>query len=54
MNEEEGLLEFDETAFPLLTQMFQTKQPFDSLWNTALRWHTSNELWLNGKRRKNV
>nr|XP_026696681.1 dynein heavy chain 3, axonemal [Ciona intestinalis] len=48
INEEERLLEFEESSFPILQSMFQFKQPYDNLWNTALQWHTKNELWMNG------
>ncbi|XP_076804189.1 dynein axonemal heavy chain 3-like isoform X1 [Clavelina lepadiformis] len=48
INTEERLLEFEESAFPILQAMFQFKQPYDSLWNTALQWHVKNETWMNG------
>ena len=36
INREESLLDFDETQFPLLQTMFQTKDPYDKLWTTAI------------------
>ncbi|XP_039273758.2 dynein axonemal heavy chain 3-like isoform X3 [Styela clava] len=48
INEEERLLEFEESSFPVLQSMFQFKQPYDNLWNTALQWNNKNETWLNG------
>lgn len=34
----------------MLQAMFQFKQPYDNLWNTALQWNNKNESWLNGER----
>ncbi|XP_072168572.1 dynein axonemal heavy chain 3-like [Diadema setosum] len=48
LNKEEELLEWQPSQFPQLQQMFQNKQPYDSLWNTALNFHTKYEEWLNG------
>lgn len=45
---EEKLLEFEESTFPMLQHMFQFKQPYESLWNTALQWTNKFEAWMNG------
>ena len=49
LNTEEELLEWQPSQFPQLQQMFVNKQPYDSLWNTALNFHTKYEEWLNGE-----
>lgn len=49
LNVEEELLEWQPSQFPQLQQMFVNKQPYDSLWNTALNFHTKYEEWLNGE-----
>ena len=48
INREEALLEFEETQFPLLQTMFQTIDPYDKLWNTALNFTVKNEDWTHG------
>ncbi|XP_070580768.1 dynein axonemal heavy chain 3-like [Ptychodera flava] len=48
INKEEELLEWEPTQFPILQSMFQLKLPYDQLWNTALKFHTSYEVWMNG------
>ncbi|XP_033109939.1 dynein heavy chain 3, axonemal-like isoform X2 [Anneissia japonica] len=48
LNKEEELLEWEPTRFPILAGMFAAKAPYDSLWNTALDFHTQYETWLNG------
>jgi len=48
INREEALLDFDETQFPLLQTMFQTKDPYDKLWTTALNFTVKNEEWMHG------
>lgn len=49
INEEETLLEWEESAFPLLQVMFQSKEPYDKLWNTALLFSTKSDEWQNGE-----
>ena len=49
INREEALLDFDETAFPLLQAMFQAKDPYDKLWTTALNFTLKSDEWLNGQ-----
>ena len=49
INEEERLLEFEQSFFPNLQTMFQMKEPYERLWNTAYQFHQKHELWLNGR-----
>lgn len=48
INKEEELLEWEASQFPILSVMYQLKQPYDQLWNTALEFHTQSETWMNG------
>ena len=43
-----GLLEWEESKFPLLSQMFAAKDPYEKLWNNALNFTIKSEQWLNG------
>lgn len=49
INIEEKLLEFEQTAFPQVQVMFQTKDPYDKLWRTAYSFTQKHEKWLHGK-----
>lgn len=49
INKEEELLEWEPSQFPILSVMYQLKQPYDQLWNTALEFHTQSEIWMNGE-----
>ena len=49
INKEEALLEWEQSQFPLLQHMFQIKEPYDKLWNTALSFSTKSEEWMNGE-----
>ena len=48
INREESMLEWEPSVFPMLQLMFQAKEPYDKLWNTALNFSNKNEEWLNG------
>ena len=48
INEEERLLEWEQSFFPQLNQMLQLKEPYDKLWNTAWAFHQKHENWMNG------
>lgn len=48
INEEERLLEWEQSYFPQLNTMFQLKEPYDKLWNTAWTFHQKHENWMNG------
>ena len=49
INRDEAFLGFQETPFPIVQQMFLTKDPYDKLWNTALQFTLKNEEWTNGE-----
>ena len=48
INEEERLLEWEQSMFPQLQTMFQLKEPYDKLWNTAWSFNQKHEAWMNG------
>ena len=48
INEEEALLEWEQSTFPQLQQIFSLKEPYEKLWNTAYSFHQKHEKWLNG------
>ncbi|XP_037391966.1 dynein heavy chain 3, axonemal [Pygocentrus nattereri] len=48
INKEESLLEREQSQFPLLQSLMLSKQPYDQLWNTALSFHSSSDVWMNG------
>jgi len=49
INNEEKLLEFEQTAFPQLQAMFVSKEPYDKLWRTAHNFTQKHDKWLNGE-----
>ena len=48
INEEERLLEWEQSMFPQLQTMFQLKEPYDKLWTTAWTFNQKHEAWMNG------
>ncbi|KAF6029438.1 DNAH3 [Bugula neritina] len=48
INMEEKLLEFEQTAFPQVQAMFQSKDPYDKLWRTAYSFTQKHEKWQHG------
>ncbi|XP_046326217.1 dynein axonemal heavy chain 3-like [Haliotis rufescens] len=48
INEEERLLEWEQSAFPILHQMFQMKEPYEKLWNTAYNFTQRHDTWTHG------
>ncbi|KAK6187847.1 hypothetical protein SNE40_005782 [Patella caerulea] len=48
VNEEERLLEWEQSSFPDLQLMFTMKEPYEKLWNTAYTFHQKHETWMNG------
>lgn len=54
INMEEKLLEFEQTAFPQLQQMFMAKEPYDKLWRTAYAFTQKHDKWLHGETFSNV
>ena len=49
INEEQSLLSWEMTKFPLLQSMVFLKEPYDHLWHTTYDFHQKYELWYNGK-----
>ncbi|KAK7080889.1 Dynein heavy chain 3, axonemal, partial [Halocaridina rubra] len=48
INEEQSLLSWEKTKFPLLQTMISQKEPYDMLWHTTYDFHQKYELWYNG------
>jgi dynein heavy chain len=48
INKEEGLFQWQISAYPQLQLMFQAKEPYAKLWTTALEFTVKNEQWMNG------
>ncbi|KAB7496626.1 Dynein heavy chain 3, axonemal [Armadillidium nasatum] len=48
INEEQNLLSWEISKFPLLQQILIQKEPFDKLWHTTHDFHLKYELWYNG------
>lgn len=48
INIEEGLLEFEQSQFPMLQTLFTMKDPYEKLWTTALKFAQSSDDWLTG------
>ncbi|ESO02274.1 hypothetical protein HELRODRAFT_188646 [Helobdella robusta] len=48
INFDESLLEWEESKFPILNQMFAAKDPYEKLWKNALNFTIKSEIWLNG------
>lgn len=49
INEEQSLLSWEMTKFPLLQSMISLKEPYDQLWHTTYDFHQKYERWYNGK-----
>ncbi|XP_069947362.1 dynein axonemal heavy chain 3-like [Cherax quadricarinatus] len=48
INEEQSLLSWEMTKFPLLQSMISLKEPYDKLWHTTYDFHQKYERWFNG------
>ncbi|TRY89707.1 hypothetical protein DNTS_033848, partial [Danionella cerebrum] len=48
INKEEGLLDKEQSQFPILQTIIAKKQPYDQLWITALNFLTKSDVWMNG------
>ncbi|XP_071037846.1 dynein axonemal heavy chain 3 [Parasteatoda tepidariorum] len=48
INEEERLLHHDLTMHPSIPDMFQEKEPYEKMWNTALDFFKNYEIWYYG------
>nr|XP_046272658.1 dynein axonemal heavy chain 3 isoform X3 [Scatophagus argus] len=48
INNEQTLLEKDQSQFPMLQTLIADKQPYEQLWTTALNFQSMSEEWMNG------
>ncbi|KAK2870454.1 hypothetical protein Q8A67_024846 [Cirrhinus molitorella] len=48
INKEEGLLDKEQSQFPILQTVMAKKQPYDQLWITALDFQAKSDVWMNG------
>ena len=48
INNEEELLQWEATAYPLINTILHSKEPYDKLWNTAIAYYDKHEQWMNG------
>ena len=49
INNNEELLGWDTTPYPLIHTLLTMKEPFDRLWNTTLDFHVKHDKWMNGR-----
>ena len=49
LNFEEKLFKWELSQFPMLFQIRQLKDPYDSLWMTFAKFQTSENLWMKGE-----
>ncbi|KAF3833726.1 hypothetical protein F7725_024930 [Dissostichus mawsoni] len=48
INNEQTLLEKEQSQFPQVQTLIADKQPFEQLWTTALNFQCMSEEWING------
>ena len=48
INNEEELLQWEMTPYPLIQTVLHSKEPYDRLWNTAISYYDKHEQWMNG------
>uniref|UniRef100_A0A671XYF8 Dynein axonemal heavy chain 7 n=1 Tax=Sparus aurata TaxID=8175 RepID=A0A671XYF8_SPAAU len=48
INNEQTLLEKEQSQFPMLQTLIADKQPYEQLWTTALNFQSMSEEWMNG------
>ncbi|XP_069555861.1 dynein axonemal heavy chain 3 [Brachyistius frenatus] len=48
INNEQALLEKEQSQFPMLQTLIADKQPYEQLWNTALNFQIMSAVWMNG------
>ncbi|XP_068431186.1 dynein axonemal heavy chain 3 isoform X2 [Clinocottus analis] len=48
INNEQTLLEIEQSEFSLLQTLIANKQPYEQLWTTALNFQIMSEEWMNG------
>lgn len=49
VNKEQGLLDIQQSEFPIIQTLMEKKQPYEQLWTTGLEFHTKSDEWMNGK-----
>lgn len=49
INNEQTLLEKEQSQFPMLQTLIADKQPYEQLWTTALNFQSMSEEWMNGR-----
>ncbi|CAI8006104.1 Dynein heavy chain 3, axonemal, partial [Geodia barretti] len=47
INNEEELLQWEMTPYPLIQTVLHSKEPYDRLWNTAISYYDKHEQWMN-------
>ncbi|KAF0024691.1 hypothetical protein F2P81_023493 [Scophthalmus maximus] len=48
INNEQTLLEMNQSQFPKLQILIANKLPYEQLWSTALNFQSKSEVWMNG------
>lgn len=48
INNEQTLLELEQSQFSVLQTLIADKQPYEQLWTTALNFQTMSEEWMDG------
>lgn len=48
VNREQGLLDMQQSDFPVIQTLMEKKQPYEQLWTTVLEFHTKSDVWMNG------
>ncbi|KAK5855256.1 hypothetical protein PBY51_005374 [Eleginops maclovinus] len=48
INNEQTLLEKEQSQFPVVQTLIAEKQPFEQLWTTAVNFQCMSEEWMNG------
>ncbi|XP_056593901.1 dynein axonemal heavy chain 3 isoform X3 [Triplophysa dalaica] len=48
VNREQGLLDMQQSDFPVIQTLMERKQPYEQLWTTVLEFHTKSDVWMNG------
>ncbi|CAG5890787.1 unnamed protein product [Menidia menidia] len=48
INKEQALLDREISQFPMLQILIADKIPYEQLWNTALKFDTMSEVWMDG------
>uniref|UniRef100_A0A3P8VG82 Dynein axonemal heavy chain 7 n=1 Tax=Cynoglossus semilaevis TaxID=244447 RepID=A0A3P8VG82_CYNSE len=48
INRQQGLLDKDQTQFPMLQMMITDKLPHEQLWGTALSFEENSKVWMDG------